>query len=276
LLEDAMRRTTLGAIFILTFSFATEAQAQRRAGEANPNYWSGQGAGFSPLQWFMMSNTVPSAGPAAVTPNGAGAKVSVAALQIPTGAVREMLEFQKDFDSGKLEGAEKHLQKAIKIFPKWALAHHNLGQVLAKMHQYDKAIPEFEAARDLDPQMVQPSVSLAGIYLLQKEFPKGEAAARRALEIDPSNSAAQYFLGRVLEMSGQETPEAIDLLRKTQAQYPAAHLVLSNIFLKRNQPDDAKVELKAYLAQPNAMDKEKVQCILQHLSEPAAATCAMQ
>jgi len=124
--------------------------------------------------------------------------------------------------------------------------------------------------------MVQPWVSLAGVYLLQNQLPEGETAARRALEIDPSNSGAQYFLGRVLEMSGHDTPEAFELLRRTQDKYPAAHLVLSNVFLKRNQPDAAIAELNAYLALPNAPEKEKVQCIRQHLTEPATATCAMQ
>src|SRR5215469_9150270 len=160
LLEDVMRRIAFAAIFIL--GSAIGAAAQRSSpGTVNNNYWTGQGAGFSQLQWFMMTNAVPNSSAGNAAPTGTG-RVSVDALQVPEAAMREMAEFQKKFDAGKLEDAEKHIEKAIKIYPKWASAHHNLGQVLARLREYEKAIPEFEAAGELDPKMVQPWVSLAG------------------------------------------------------------------------------------------------------------------
>jgi len=47
--------------------------------------------------------------------SAAGAKVSVAELQIPAAALKELRMFQEKFTAGKLEDASKHAEKAIRI-----------------------------------------------------------------------------------------------------------------------------------------------------------------
>jgi len=237
------------------------------------------------LQWFMLTNhgglPVPSSTAAGSGgANGAsasGSTVSVSTLQIPDAAMKEMLQFQTSFDAGKLEDSAKHLQKAIRIYPQWAAAHYNLGQTYARMHDYEKAVREFQAAATLDAHMAQPWVSLAALHFLQKEYPEGEEAARRALDIDPLHSEARYFLGRILAVEGHDLPEAIAMLEKSRDDYPAARLALANLYLKREAVNDALVELRGYLSQANAPEKEKVSCMVERLTQPAGTVnCVMQ
>jgi hypothetical protein len=91
------------------------------------------------------------------------------------------------------------------------------------------------------------------------------------------NSDAKYFLGRNLVSGGKVTPEAEELLRKSKEQYVVARLVLANVYLKQHAVNDALSELRGYLAQPDAEGKEKVQCMVRHLTEPeGTVSCAMQ
>lgn len=228
------------------------------------------------LQWLMLSGDVGTA--AGVNGDVAPAgTVSVDTLKVPAGAIKEMQKFFKDFEAGKLEDSIKHAAKAIQIYPQWAVAHHNLGQTYARKGDYQKAIDEFQSAAELDGREVHPWLSLTKIYLMQKKYDEGEAAARRALEIDPVNSDARYYLSRNLIGQGQETSEALQLLKKSKEQYAVARLVLANLYLKHGSVSEAVTELRGYIAQPDAEGKEKVQCMVRKLTEPeGTVNCEMQ
>jgi len=229
----------------------------------------------SELQW-MMAARAPSATGAYAGDAPAGI-VSVDTLKVPEPAIKEMQKFFKDFNAGKLDGAVKHVSKAITVYPGWATAHHNLGQTYARMGSYDLAIVEFASAAELDTRMVRPWLGLSKVYFLQKRYADGETAARRALEIDPVNSDAQYFLARNLISNGQETSEALQLIRKSRDQYAVSRLILANVYLRHGAVEEAVGELRGYVAQPNVEAKEKVQCMVRHLTEPeGTVNCSMR
>ena len=271
-----MKRVACGVLVLLVCG--SSGWGQRRTDDAglNPRQMAPATTDESRLKWLMMSGAVGSSSgeSADVAPGGI---VSVENLKIPEPAVKEMRKFFKDFDAGKLDDSVKHASKAIEIYPQWSVAHHNLGQTYARMRDYDKAIAEFQTAAELDTRQVRSWLSLSKIYFLQKKFAEGETAARRALEIDPVNSDAKYFLGRNLVGGGKVTLEAEELLRKSKEQYAVARLVLANVYLKRHAVNDAVSELRGYLAQPDAEGKQKVECMIRHLTEPeGTVTCAMQ
>jgi len=269
-----MKRITCGFLLVLALvGKSAPAQGQRRMDgdiATSPQF-------ALPTTLPLMMNggsTPPVPARASATPGG---MVSAATLAVPETARKEMLKFAKDFDAGRLEASAKHGEKALRISPDWAAAHHDLGQCYARMHQYEKAIEEFHSAAALDARMVAPWVSLAGAYFLEAKYAEGEDAARRALEIDPANGNARYFLGRLLAVEGRDLPTAVELLRKSADQYPAAHLALANIYLKQDQTEEALGELRGYLADPHAPQKEKVTCMVEKLSKPSGeVNCTMQ
>jgi tetratricopeptide (TPR) repeat protein len=260
-----------GFLLILAFAgLAREAQGQRRMDSWRP---ISPDSDPSILQWVLMNGS----GSQPVLPAPPGGKVSVNTLEIPEAARKEMREFSRNFDAGKLDQSAKHGEKALRISPQWAAAHLDLGQCYARMRQYPKAIEQFQSAATLDTRLVQPWVSLAAAYFLEGQHAEGENAARRALEIDPANSKARYFLGRILAAEEHGLPEAAELLRKSEEQYPAARLTLAHIYLKQSQTDEAIGELRGYLADPNAPQKEKVGCMVEKLTKPTeTVNCSMQ
>jgi tetratricopeptide (TPR) repeat protein len=228
------------------------------------------------MPWFLLGEP-PIAPTRPMALVARGGTVSIDALRVPQAAAKEMQKFVKDFTAGNLEDSIKHVSKAIRIYPQWAAAHYNLGQTYARRGEYASAIEEFENAAELDAKMVRPWIGLAKIRLLQNQYAAAETAARRALEIDPVNIDAKYFLGRILVAAGKDTVEATELLEKSKEQFVAARLVLANVYLKRGAVQAATNELQGYVVQPNAPDKTKVQCMVRKLTEPARTVdCSKQ
>jgi tetratricopeptide (TPR) repeat protein len=207
--------------------------------------------------------------PASATAAAGGvAPVSVTQLRIPAAVMRELLAFQEKFAAGKMEEAAKHVEKAIHIYPQLAGLHHNLGLCFARLGQYDKAIAEFQSATELDGRLVQPRVSLAETYLIQGKYNEGEAAARAALQIDPMNTLARYFVARNMILAGHDTAEAMELLRKSREAIPEARLALANAYARQHAKEDAVRELREYLEQPNVPEKDKAACAIEKLTKP--------
>lgn len=268
-----MKRIACGVLVMMVC--AVPGRAQRRVDDSGstPRLRVPATTEASYLQWMMLPGRAESAGGNAAAPGGI---VSVETLKVPDAAMKEMRKFLKEFDAGKLDNSIKHLSKALEIYPEWATAHYNMGQTHARMGNYDQAIAEFQSASQLDGRQVKSWLGISKVYFLQKKYGEGETAARRALEIDPVNADARYFLARNLIGQGQETSEALQLLRNSEEQYAVARLVLANVYLRHGAVDEAVTQLRGYLAQPKAEAKEKVQCMVRKLTEPeGTVNCAM-
>jgi tetratricopeptide (TPR) repeat protein len=281
-----MKRTARGLVLMLACVAA--AQGQQKVDRNGTNRQYGMPSDPTQMMLFLMTGSSlgensptlrGSAGNASSADSGGavGSTVSVDTLKIPAAALKEMREFRKKFDEGTLEDAAKHGEKVLKISPQWAAAHQDLGQCYARMRQYDKAIKEFQNAASLDAKMVAAWVSMSAAYFLQGQYHEGENAARRALEIDPANETATYYLGRTLTAQGHDLATAMALLRKSEEQFPASHLVVANLYLQQNQTDEAVDELRRYLGLANAPQKDKVLCMVEYLTKPAEThTCSMR
>src|SRR5579885_1888611 len=77
------------------------------------------------------------------SPNGT---VSVRELGVPRKANHELLLGQKAFQKSDYSAAEKHLRKALNIYPAYAAAHNDLGVIYEKQKQYRDAAGEFRKA----------------------------------------------------------------------------------------------------------------------------------
>jgi tetratricopeptide (TPR) repeat protein len=186
-----------------------------------------------------------------------GDTVSVRDLQLPAGAIKEFRRSEKCVGSGDFSGAVAHLQKALKADPQFVEAHNNLGASLMQLQRYEDAIGEFETAIGLDSKMEAPYRNKSLSLFLLRRYPEAEAAARRALQINPEHRASRYTLGRALAAEGSSSAEAERLLRDSLSEFPDARLPLAQVLLNRCANLDAAAELRTYLATNISIDAEK-------------------
>jgi tetratricopeptide (TPR) repeat protein len=176
------------------------------------------------------------------------ATISVGSMQVPAGALKEFRRSEKCVSSGDYAGAVQHLQKALKIDPKFVEAHNNLGAGFLEMERYRDAIAEFEAAIAIDSKLEAPYRNKSLSLFQLKRYSEAEAAARKALSLDPDRKATWYLLGSTMAAEGSRSREAEHLLRESMGEFPEARLALAQVFLNRCANLDAAQELRTYLA----------------------------
>jgi tetratricopeptide (TPR) repeat protein len=89
---------------------------------------------------------------------------------------------------GNFEEAEAAYQKALSMSPD-AAAWNNLGNLSMIGKDIDLAIERYETAIDIDDSLFAPHYNLSLAYREKFLFPEGEAASRRAVQVDPDAHA---------------------------------------------------------------------------------------
>src|SRR5579863_243541 len=247
---ETKRRLFLVFGFVVFGSVATQACAQGTAQKndvgrmtsANPR--PGQWLATDPLE---ADERQPDAPAPAVRAVPIGDTISVSSMQLPAGAIKEFRRSEKCVGSGDYSGAVQHLQKALKVDPKFIEAHNNLGASYLQLSRYQDALGEFEAAIALDKKMVAPYRNMSLSLFMLRRYAEAETAARQALALEPRLKASQYSLGRALAAQGRTSPETERLLRESLSEFPDARLSLAQVLMNRCANLDAAAELRTYL-----------------------------
>ncbi len=107
----------------------------------------------------------------------------------------------------------------IKLNPKLAAAHNNLGKLYFRQARYDKAIKALRLACELDPGLAAPH-ALAGLSFYQmRDFASARQELSMAVRLDPRDRNAKLFLARSL-VELDDLKGAVKLLDQLQQQNP--------------------------------------------------------
>jgi Tfp pilus assembly protein PilF len=123
-------------------------------------------------------------------------------------------------------GSEPKLLEAIAIDPDFAQAHAALGVIYAKSMRVEQARVAFERAKEAGMVSAALESNLAWALAAMQKPHEAEAAARRALAIDPRYARAHYMLGFVLAATGKNRTEALQHLKAASTEMPAASAAL--------------------------------------------------
>ena len=103
--------------------------------------------------------------------------------------------------------AVEYYQQAIKLDPKFALAHARISETYGSMPAYPylspkEAFPQAKAAAqkalEIDPLLAEAHTFLAySLIIYDWNFAEGEREFKRAIELDPNNSAAHFRYGQI-------------------------------------------------------------------------------
>ena len=110
------------------------------------------------------------------------------------------------FVTGELDKAIGDLQLTSQTYPREAQAHNNLGSLYVQQGDFERALPEYEAALRLDPDTSIYSGNLGAMFLLLDRFND----AHRAFEKIPSgkaDSSVHLYMMRAAEVEGDAAAE---------------------------------------------------------------------
>ena len=153
--------------------------------------------------------------------------------------------------------AAKELEKAVEIYPEFALAWQMLGEVRLAQNDQPAAAEAFEQARAADPGYVAPYLSQAMMAMEEEQWMKAAQLSGQALELSPQLIKAHYFnalanisLGRI----NIAEESALLVLDSNQVQtYPLIYYVLGFVEAKRENFPSAAARYRTFLeVRPNA------------------------
>jgi Tfp pilus assembly protein PilF len=189
---------------------------------------------------------------------GAAPTVSASQLNVPPKAKSEMDKGMDAFTKGDLKKADEKLQKAVEIYPKYAMAWNNLGVVRMREKDTDGAKSAWLKCIEADDKFPSGYLNLARVSMMEKNLPEAESYIKKSLITDPNNSEALVLLAKEQLLSGSYD-KALVTARKVHTlpqHLPDAHLVAGEALLHENRDSEAVQEyglyLKEYPDSPNA------------------------
>ena len=146
---------------------------------------------------------------------------------------------------GERDEAIRHLEKAVRIRPAFALALSDLGRLHLLNGDVEQATGFFGEAIEASPELPQAHHNLGTVLLAQRNPDEAETHFRRALEEWPGFAEAHYGLGEALEARGRPD-NALEHYRRAvsaKADFALAHFRLGNLLAKMN---DAGTAIRHY------------------------------
>jgi tetratricopeptide (TPR) repeat protein len=195
--------------------------------------------------------------------------VSVETLRIPEKAQREFhkgLEFlQKD----ELQKAEKHLLKALEIYPEYFQAYNNLGVLSMRLNRPDKAEENFEKAIEISPESIIAQKNLGFVRLAAGEPEEAISPLGTAVNLDSEDASAHaylaeaYFLNEEVDKAKEHFQRA--LLLDPKLAYP--NYRMGHIALEEAKYAQALKYFRQFLALDPAQGREEVEPIVAELEQ---------
>jgi tetratricopeptide (TPR) repeat protein len=199
--------------------------------------------------------------------------------------------YEKGLDAerkGKLADARKYFETAVEVYPKFAIAWFHLGTVLENGNQKDAARTAYTQAATIDNKFLPPYLSLASMAYEAENWTEVLDFTRHILDIDPLNHAAitgylvdldllncadAYFYNAVANYKLNKIEDAEKSGLKAEhivpfARFPQLHLLLAEIFVRKNDYPAAISEIQTYLElAPHAKNADQVRAQLAELEK---------
>lgn len=201
--------------------------------------------------------------------SSAGA-VSARQLQVPGNARKEYQQACTALNDKKIADAEKHLRKAVQLYPKYSAAWVTLGQMLAAQKKTNDARAACSQGSVADGGYTPAYLCLADIAVRAHNWDEVLNLSNRALELDPSGNAVAYEYNAAANLHVHNLADAeksglrAEEIDKNHLE-PRVFFVVAQIYEAKHDPTNEAAQLRQYLKY--AKDPDDVAMVQQYLSE---------
>ena len=181
-----------------------------------------------------------------------GNTVSMVSLAAPKDAKKAYDKGMDALKKKKFEDAQNSFEKAVEIYPRYAVAWYELGRLRVSQDQTDIARGSFAEAIKADPQFVPPYVSLSYLELEAKHWQQLAEVTEKTIALDAFDYPQSYFFNSVAHFNLREleAAEKTGLQAErldTRHQFPQVHHLLGMILADRKDWAGAAERFKTYL-----------------------------
>lgn len=182
-----------------------------------------------------------------------GTSISVTSLMAPKDAKKALEKAREEEKKGRWEQAQQSLQKAVRIYPKYAVAWTELGRVQMYLNDSASASRSFEQSIAADPKYVNAYDGLAQLAFAAKQWPAVVETTNKLLALNPVNFPAAYLFNGVAHYQQHELDAAEKITRTGVKvddghQVPKLQYLLGIILLRKHEYQEASELMQQYLS----------------------------
>jgi Tfp pilus assembly protein PilF len=190
--------------------------------------------------------------PAVTIPKAAGETVSMTTLAAPPDARAAYDKGVRAYNKQKWTEAQKSLEKAVEIYPKFAAAWYSLGVCLSVRNNPGDAAAAYRRSIEADPKYPDPYVQLAAVELNSSKWEEAAGVSGRVIHLDPQHFPEAYLYNSVanlqlLKFDVAERSAREALRTDTEHKYPKAEQMLGLALANEKDYAGARSHLTAYL-----------------------------
>jgi TolB-like protein/DNA-binding winged helix-turn-helix (wHTH) protein/Flp pilus assembly protein TadD len=143
-------------------------------------------------------------------------------------------------------GADRAFQTAIETNPGYAAAYHWRSTLLSMLGKHDDAVAEKKKALAMDPLSVAITTDLARMFYFNHEYNRAIDQYRAALDMDPNFSSAHLWLAQAYEQKGMfaEAMSELEIGRSLSADSPYALARVAHGHAMSGKCDEAREMLR--------------------------------
>jgi hypothetical protein len=181
-----------------------------------------------------------------------GTKISVTSMLAPADAKRAFARARNEREKNHNAKAEKQLQKAVALYPKFAEALSMLGEVYSEEGRNDAATKMFQTAMAADPHFMGPYFNLAVLAGTKRDWKQMAELTDRALELNPYEFPAMYLMNAAANYNLRNlgaAEKSARMVRRLDSQYrlPRADFILANVLIQRGDYAGCAEQLRSFL-----------------------------
>ncbi len=194
-----------------------------------------------------------------------GSAVSATSLSAPKDARKLYEKASAHIRKHKLTEAEAELERAVKLYPRYAAAWSDLGWLYQKQEKIQQASEAFNQARAADDSFAPPYIGLASLALRQARWAEARDLSARAMQLDGIDFPQSFYFNALANLALKNFDQAEKSARTgeqldTRHVLPDLKLLLSSILAVQAKYAEAAAELRSYLKRaPTAANADKVQ-----------------
>jgi tetratricopeptide (TPR) repeat protein len=203
--------------------------------------------------------------------------VSATTLQAPSNARKAYERGLEAMRAEKWDAAAAEFGKAVKVYPKFAVAWYQLGLARQSRNNAAGAVEAWKEAQKNDPRYVKPYENLTLAADRRGDWAESEKYSHLWIQLDPEDFPGAYLFNAVANARLNKPEEAERTAREglrldKDQKIPRMSYVLGLILMvKKEYVESAKCFRKYLELAPNANDAAIVRQQLSKLEELAAA-----
>jgi len=185
--------------------------------------------------------------------NVEGFTISATTALAPEAARKALEKGQEQQQKGKLDDAQKSLEKAVAMYPKFAVAWFELGRVQLQKNDPASARTSFQQSLAADSKYVNPYRGLTQIAQREQRWQELIETSEKLLALNPvsfpdawlSNALGNYCL-RNFDAAEKSARRGLEM--DVEHRVPKLEYLLGLTLLKRSAYEDAAQHLRAFLS----------------------------